>query len=121
MMTLQLQTSNNCGISNVVSRSLTVTNGGGVNPTFFISPNPASSTITISQTSDTRSYTASETENKHIKSVRVTDKFGRNISIQRYGNETVEAELNISSLPVGIYFITINPGPDQETHSFIKK
>lgn len=89
---------------------------------YTIYPNPASSEISITQNSDMKqlSLTIENSAPKIIKSVKIIDNTGLIYINKKYGKETQEVSLNLSSLKIGTYQIIINEGEEQESHMFIK-
>jgi len=86
---------------------------------YTVSPNPTTSETTVSQLSSTANE--SNVNSKAIKSIRIVDKFGKTYFFQQYDGETLDAKLNISSFPAGIYIVTINEGGEAESHKIIKQ
>ncbi len=72
-----------------------------VNQTFnlFISPNPASSELTVASAS-------------HFSKVQIIDALGKTVMTQ--------TTINISSLVKGVYFLQVNDGTNVATRQFIK-
>jgi hypothetical protein len=91
---------------------LTVTGAAGVrnyseSASFFISPNPATSELSISSTS-------------HFGKVQIIDALGK-IVISHDANYAAQTTINISSLSKGVYFIQVSDGTNLSTRKFIKE
>jgi hypothetical protein len=89
---------------------------------YAVNPNPASSGVTISTVEDsTAGSSGSVKRTKPIGSVRVVDRFGRTVARQTYSGETLEARIDISGLPAGLYIIRVNEGAEEESHTLVKE
>jgi hypothetical protein len=75
---------------------------------FSVSPNPAKNIITISNGS-----------NVLVDSVKITDINGRTVKSVKLNN-VVEAQINISELNSGVYFLNINSNEGSTTKKIVK-
>lgn len=66
---------------------------------FMVSPNPATTTITINQRGETKD---------DISEIKIFDNIGNLKKQSKYGGGTKQAQLNISNLRSGVYFIEIS-------------
>lgn len=82
---------------------------------YTLSPNPATSTVTIS--SKETIVKGAKTE-KTIKEITILDQLGNIKKRQQFG-KVKTATLNISTFPVGIYFIEIGDGVYKERQQLI--
>ena len=102
---------NNCGIS-------TESHAGAYVPCdnyFVVSPNPASTTVTVS-TNESKSLQASSV--KIIDAIRIYDNLGNLKKYQTF-NKVKMASVNISSLINGNYFIEISNGTFKERKQLV--
>lgn len=72
----------------------------------FLSPNPASSELTVASAS-------------HIGKIQIVDALGKTV-MTHDANYTSQTIINISSLAKGIYFLQMNDGSKISTKKFIK-
>lgn len=101
--------STECGYSNWYESYFIVADCSGYR--FAISPNPAKDNVTI----DGRQ------KNKNIKEVQVIDKYGNIKKSVKYKGDQKLTNLDISLLPVDIYYIRIFDGQKWESKSFRKQ
>jgi len=87
---------------------------------YSVFPNPTNSEVTISLLAD-NSIDGSFQKNKSIKSIRVVDKSGITLSVQKYGSETFETKIDLSKFTSGLYIIKINEGIDEESYTIVKQ
>jgi hypothetical protein len=73
---------------------------------FFISPNPATSELTVASAS-------------HIGKVQIIDALGKTV-MTHDANYTLQTTINVSSLSKGVYFLQVNDGANVSTKKFIK-
>ncbi len=85
---------------------------------FSVSPNPASSNITIKAQSAT-SPSIGTTTGTSFSTVQIVDKMGVLKKIFNYPSGTSNAILDISSLPTDVYVARIFDGTNWESHSVI--
>jgi hypothetical protein len=86
---------------------------------YSIYPNPASTEVSITQNQSKTAIV--QRVKKPIKVVQITDKFGRQLLKQKFGDEVYETKLTISKLQTGSYTMQINQGADMETYTLIKE
>ena len=125
---------NKCGTSSI-SHAEATEECGLIHP-FTVYPNPATSTISITQNTTTAvtqqlSIATTEksaqkanqkTDQKVIKSIKVVDYTGAVYISKKYGKETKTVKLDITDLKPGTYQIIVNAGTkDQDNYAFIKK
>ena len=113
--TIKCNITNTCGTS-AFSNSITKTGDPARNFNFSVYPNPANLELTISQNNEM----ILTKEIKTIKSIMIIDGFGTIYTTQKFGNETINARVDISNLKNGTYFLIINEGQESEKQSFIK-
>ncbi|MFT3950212.1 MAG: T9SS type A sorting domain-containing protein [Agriterribacter sp.] len=66
---------------------------------FVVSPNPANTTISVNPKGETTD---------DISEIRIYDNVGNLKKQSKYGGGTKQAQLNISSLKSGVYFIEVS-------------
>ena len=125
-----VKATNICGSSMEYSELLSVKDcGGGVpaSPAFVISPNPASSEITISPNQNLMLISGTAQTNDSIqskitmiKSVKIMNNYGTVYLRRKFAKDTKTANINISGLKKGIYILIINGETKPESHNFIK-
>jgi hypothetical protein len=76
------------------------------NTTFFISPNPATSELTVASGS-------------HMGKIQIVDALGKTV-LTHDANYSSQTTINISSLSKGVYFLQMNDGAKISTKKFIK-
>jgi hypothetical protein len=124
-ITIKCNISNTCGTSpysnSIIKRGDPVPTGATQVSNYSIYPNPASSEITISQAVSTLSISSTETKKpKAIKSIKIMDNFGTTRIVKNFGNETLNAKINLSTLPTGSYLIRVNEGIEAESYTIFK-
>lgn len=108
---ISVEAVNACGVS---SRSYRTVNpscwGGGA---FMVSPNPATSVITISPRPDNAAAKSAVNANSTFNEIRIYNMQGELKKYQRY-NKAKQASLPVHDLSNGIYFIEITNGTYKE-------
>ena len=117
--TIKCNISNSCGISEY-SNSISVTGEYKWGLSYIIYPNPANSEITISQIQTKKDNFNDEQKPVQIKSIKIIDNYGFTRYVKEFGIKTNSTTINISNLPIGIYFIKINEGIETESYTFLK-
>lgn len=109
---IQARPNSSCGLGSNFGVYFEIINcGRGFN--YSISPNPASSDITVS------SITSTTTEVDHlITEVSIYDQQGNLKKRQKFAN-IKKATINIRSLPFGVYFIEISNGKTKERQQIV--
>lgn len=126
---LQIVASNTCGVAQPVqygfwSYDCNGGGGGGCNH-YNISPNPASSFISITPSiivpcaSNLLGTSPMESGDYSIRSVRITDENGITKVQRQFGINTKNVRLNISTLRHGTYFVEISNGSYKESQKMI--
>ncbi|MBN2638035.1 MAG: hypothetical protein JXR65_02980 [Bacteroidales bacterium] len=125
---------NKCGTS-PISHTEATEECGGIHP-FTVYPNPATSTISITQNTTTAvtqqlsiatteksaQKTIKNVDKKTIKSIKVIDYTGAVYISKKYGKEKNAVTIDITDLKPGTYQIIVNAGTkDQDNYAFIKK
>jgi hypothetical protein len=89
---------------------------------YNISPNPASSMLTIMIDEEKLSRNKiAKSSSQEIKEISILDKMGVLIRKQAFGKNIRRANLNISNLKPDVYFIKIFNGKDYTSLKFIKE
>jgi hypothetical protein len=86
---------------------------------YIVTPNPASSMITIMQNPKSKNQTTKQQLNTSITQVSIFDNFGNLKKIVKYGPETRQAQINVSDLKLGIYYVEISNGKEKERQKII--
>lgn len=88
----------------------------GCNYAFIVSPNPATTTITINTTSGNSKINSSSSisEQLSISEINIYDQLG-NLKIHRMYDKIKNVSLDVSNFPTGIYVIEIKDGAYKET------
>jgi len=117
-----LQLINNCGSSNSNKWFYTRTCAA-----FVISPNPATDFINIRSVNtapqtdvavnSVQNSTAGNSEIAKIKTVTIYNTTAKIIRQQAYPSGVDEAKINIAGLATGTYWVKVNDGTSQETHT----
>jgi hypothetical protein len=81
---------------------------------YSVSPNPATSNVTVSQ----KESTASNSESKTVSEVKIYDMQGNLKKVQKF-NKVKTAIVNTSGLPNGTYFIEISSGDYTERQQLL--
>lgn len=111
---IMLNTSNQCGET---SQSLRIMSTNGT--MFSISPNPATTEISVTSSSENlKSFTTDTLKATPINTIRIFDKMGMPVRIYTFHGTESRVTINVSSLPQGVYLIKIN---DTESHTIIKE
>lgn len=84
---------------------------------YIVSPNPASSVITIMQ--NPKSHKTGMQLNESIKKVSIFDNSGNLKKLKTYGPATKQAQLDVSDLKLGIYYVEISYGDSKERQKII--
>jgi hypothetical protein len=114
-LVLQMDVTNTCGTTSNQFGFLEIDCSGLRRPktnSYKISPNPASSTITI--------YPADKEKNELISEIFITD-FNNNIVSRNIFGKVKSAQYNISDLRPGTYNVTIVTNVNRETQKIIKQ
>jgi len=106
---ISVEAVNNCGTSTKAFKGVSVRCSGG--STYSLSPNPASSELTISTT-------ATGTTDD-IKEVRVIDKAGTIKLSHKYGAGLKRVNINVSTLPTDMYIVQIFNGKEWQNQQLI--
>ena len=104
---VQARIQNACGWSNW-SAAVPIQVGSGFS--YMVTPNPATSMATITQKGNS---------NADITEVKVFDNIGNLRKKSKYGTGTKQAQINISDLKTGVYFIEISSGQNKERQQLI--
>jgi hypothetical protein len=112
---VSLRVNNSCGWSPWLWRTGYIESGVG--PAYVIYPNPAREEVFVT-INEYRVSKENGTKKKQIKTIRIIDKMGSTALIRNFSNNVTDINLNISSLPKGIYVIIIN---ETESHTLIKE
>jgi len=91
-----------------------------VGGTYSVYPNPATSEVTVSQTSQ-NSIASRSTSSKAIKTIRIFDKLGNTFYYKKFNDEVYESKVNVSTFPTGIYYLKINEGAEEENYTIAKQ
>jgi hypothetical protein len=102
-----------CGGTTIATRSFTV--GGHY---YVVSPNPASSSITIAPV-DGSNLTTESSQISTTAQVSITDVSGNLKKQQQFSSGTAKMQLNVADLIPGTYFVRIINGTINETHQLI--
>jgi hypothetical protein len=85
---------------------------------YTVSPNPATSTVTVNVTQNSVSGNSADVSKSSkqlsFSTINIYDQTG-NLKIHRLYNKVKSASLNVSNLPTGIYIIEITNGAYKET------
>lgn len=85
-----------------------VVGGTGAISSFSVYPNPTTGMVTIAAVEDeTNALTASNHTNE-IYSVKIFDKMGMAVGSFNFSGQESQVNVNVSSLPKGVYLILIN-------------
>ncbi len=105
---VNVRVGNTCGLSPWFMRTGYVVGGTGAINSFSVYPNPTTGMVTIAAVEDeTNTMTASNHANE-IHSVKIFDKMGMAVGSFNFSGQESQVNVNVSSLPKGVYLILIN-------------
>jgi hypothetical protein len=114
--TVQLQVSGTCGTSYLYT---SIEARYPWDFRYAVSPNPASSNITIMQNLKSKNQKTVPLSGISITQVSVFDNFGNLKKQVRYGAGTLQVQLNVSDLKTGIYYVEISNGKETERQKIL--
>ncbi|MDR2915371.1 MAG: trypsin-like peptidase domain-containing protein [Tannerella sp.] len=93
------------------------------NYSYYVYPNPATTSITIAPVSDNTmmSKSTNNSENKHIASVFIYDLMGNLIINKIFNTKAESVQLDVSSLSKGVYNIIVSDGNESSSMNVIIK
>lgn len=107
---VQVDFDNTCGQATGIFKTVTVGNGGPIQPDLHDNPEENSITISPNPSTGNLSVRLNAIDKKSgIQQIRIKNKMGRIVFDQKYGLKDINKTLNIS-LPTDIYFVEIFDG-----------